>query len=220
MIDNMLGFIAPHICCGCGKIGTALCNHCKYDIINQPFLGCLVCYRANSIGICPEHHMSYKKAWIVGVRCGTLQRLIGSLKFQNMKAAAENLASLLDARLPALPANTLIVPIPTTTAHIRQRGYDHLQLIAEHFAIKRGLPIARVLGRGNTATQHQADRTTRLEQAQSAFRLTESIDPAATYLILDDVVTTGATIYEASRLLVQAGACFIFVGALARQPLD
>jgi ComF family protein len=220
MIDKMLELVAPHLCCGCGKIGSALCDHCKYDIISQPFLGCLVCYRVNSGGICPEHLMAYKKAWIVGVRSGTLQRLIGSFKFQNMKTAAETLANLLDARLLVLPAGTLVVPIPTTSAHIRQRGYDHLQLIAQYFALKRGLSIARVLGRGNTATQHEANRAKRLEQARSAFRLARKIDPAATYLILDDVVTTGATITEASQLLFKAGARSILVGALARQPLD
>jgi ComF family protein len=220
MIDNMLEFVAPHLCCGCGKIGSLLCDHCKYDIITESLLGCVVCNQVNSDGICPKHLMTYKKAWLVGIRSGALQRLIGSFKFQNTKAAAENLASLLDARLPVLPASTLLVPIPTTSAHIRQRGYDHLQLISEYFALKRDLPIARVLSRGNTATQHGANRTTRLEQAQSAFRLTGSIDPAATYLILDDVVTTGATIQEASKLLYAAGARTIFVGALARQPLD
>lgn len=220
MIDKMLEFVAPHLCSGCGKTGSLLCDHCKYDIISQPFLGCVVCYRINSDGVCPRHLMSYKKAWVVGIRSGTLQRLIGSFKFQNMKAAAENLAVLLDNRLPDLPPDTVVVPIPTAPAHIRERGYDHMLLIARYFSMLRNLPLVSLLGRANTATQHRANRAKRLEQAQSAFKVIGSIDPTATYLILDDVVTTGATIKEASQLLSEAGARSIFVGVLARQPLD
>jgi len=220
MIDKMLEFVAPHLCYGCGKVGTLLCNHCKYDIINQSAGVCLLCQRATLSGMCEEHSRAYSGAWVVSVRTGVLQRLIGGFKFQNVRAAAKDLADLLDSCLPSLAKNTVLVPIPTTPAHIRERGYDHLGLIAQHLGVKRVLPIARVLERGNTATQHHADRATRLVQARSAFRLAMPINPDITYLILDDVVTTGATITEATRLLSDAGARFIQVAVLARQPLD
>jgi len=220
MVDKVLEIIAPHLCSGCQKIGSPLCDHCKYDIIEMPFEACLLCLEPTSVGICIEHNKSYKNAWIVGERTGTLQRLIGGFKFQNMKAAARNLAQLLDERLPELPANTLIIPIPTAPSHVRERGYDHLLLIARYFAQYRQLAISPVLKRASTATQHTASRQTRLEQAKSAFRLSDTIDPDVPYLLLDDVITTGSTIDEASRLLSMSGAKTVWVGALARQPLD
>ena len=220
MVDKVLEIIAPHLCSGCSKIGSPLCDHCKYDIIEMPFVGCLVCFGPTSVGVCLEHNKSYKNAWIVGLRTGTLQRLIGGFKFQNMKAAAKNLAKLLDERLPQLPENTRIVPIPTAPAHIRERGYDHLLLIARYFAQYRQLAISPVLKRANTATQHTANRQTRQLQAKSAFQLADSIDPNVPYLLLDDVITTGSTIDEASQLLSLGGARTVWVGALARQPLD
>lgn len=220
MIDKMLSVVAPHLCSGCGEIGSPLCDHCKYDIIENAFMGCIVCGSPTTVGVCQQHHIYYQRAWVVGERKAVLQRLIGNYKFQNVKAGAETLADLLDDRLPDLPANTVIVPIPTAPAHIRERGYDHLLLIAKYLAFKRGLPIERLLGRANTATQHHANREMRIEQAQSAFRITGRIDPFRTYVIVDDVVTTGSTIEQASRLLSEAGAKTIWVAALARQPLE
>ena len=220
MIDKMLSVVAPHLCSGCGKIGSPLCDHCKYDIIEKSFIGCIVCGRPTSVGVCQQHHISYQRAWVVGERKAVLQRLIGNYKFQNMKAAAEPLAGLLDERLPDLPADTVIVPIPTAPAHIRERGYDHLLLMAKYLAFKRGLPIERLLGRANMATQHHANREKRIEQAQSAFRIVGKVDPTRTYLLVDDVVTTGSTIDQASRLLAEAGATVVWVAAVARQPLD
>lgn len=221
MIDKMLSVVAPHLCSGCGKIGSTLCNHCKYDINKNPFSMCLLCERASEAGICRKHKTAYTQAWIVGERQGALQRLIGGFKFQNMKAAARSLAELLDARLPLLSADTIIVPIPTAPAHIRERGYDHTLLIARYFAQKRQLPLDhRLIGRNNTKTQHSATRNERIHQATSAFRLIGSIDEAVNYLVIDDVITTGSTIEQASQLLKKAGARNVWIGALARQPLD
>ncbi|MEO6109509.1 MAG: hypothetical protein ABIP50_00675 [Candidatus Saccharimonadales bacterium] len=164
--------------------------------------------------------MRYEQAWIVGIRHGPLRVLIDDFKFQNKRATGVDLAQLLYARLPTLPKNTVLVPIPTTPAHIRERGYDHIGLITRSLSLISGFPIQRVLERGNTATQHFASRSKRLVQAQSAFRITSRLDPTLPYLIIDDVITTGSTIDHASRLLYNAGARQIWIGALARQPLD
>jgi ComF family protein len=220
MIDKMLSVVAPHLCSGCGKIGMTFCDRCKYDIKEMPFLGCLLCGKASESGICLNHGTAYSKAWIVGERQGGLQRLIGSFKFQNMKAGAQSLAELLDERLPSLPTDTVVIPIPTSPAHVRERGYDHMFLVARNFALQRGLSLSRVVSRSNMATQHHSNRQERIVQAQSAFRIVGLVSTTAPYLLLDDVVTTGATIAGASRVLREAGASTIWVGAIARQPLD
>ena len=220
MLDKVLEFVAPHLCSGCGKTGSPLCDNCKYDIITETFSGCVVCLKHERNGICQDHEAGYAQAWVVGLRKGALQRLIGGFKFQNMKAAALSLAQLLDQRLPALPDDTLLVPIPTATSHIRERGYDHMLLIAKYLSRIRGLPLAPLIGRSHNLTQHHSSRQARITQARSAFRLVGAVRPDKTYLLLDDVVTTGSTLAEASRLLVGAGASRVWVGAIARQPLD
>ena len=220
MIDALLSMVAPHLCSGCGQIGSTFCDNCKYNIIEEPFTGCILCQKPQTFGICMDHNSSYNQAFVVGERRGALQRLIGGYKFQNMKATSVALAELLDTRLPQLSNNTVLVPIPTSPAHIRERGYDHMLLIAKQLARLRKLPVRRLLIRDNTLTQHHANRKDRLEQAKSAYRVQGTLDSALTYMIVDDVVTTGATIEQAALQLRQAGAEHILVAAIARQPLD
>lgn len=148
----MLSFLAPHLCCGCGEIDRNLCDSCRYDIISEPYGVCIDCGRPEPRGICPDHGTSFDRAWIVGERKDVLQRLIGLFKFKNVKTAAGALADLLDARLPTLPSRTVLVPIPTAPSHIRERGYDHLELIARHLSARRNIIIRHVLRRNDDST--------------------------------------------------------------------
>lgn len=220
MIDALLSMVAPHLCSGCGQVGSSFCDNCKYDIVQEPFSGCILCEKPHAFGVCDDHNSSYNQAFVVGVRSGALQQLIGGYKFKNMKAASVALSDLLDTRLPPLPLHSVLVAIPTTPAHIRERGYDHMALITKRLGSLRKVTVSKVLVRDNTLTQHHANRKDRIEQAKSAFRVAGSIDPGTTYIIVDDVVTTGATIEQAAKLLRSAGAVDIWVAAIARQPLD
>jgi len=220
MIDRMLDFVAPHPCSGCGQIGTSFCGNCKYNINTEPFLGCILCEKPSLQGVCVDHKVGFNQAWVVGVRSGPLQRLIGGFKFKNMKAAASDLCDLLNSRLPPLPASSIFVPIPTTPAHIRERGYDHMLLITLLLGKRRHLPVQQVLVRDNTLTQHLVNRKERFKQVTSAFRVEGPIDPHKTYIIVDDVITTGATIQQAAMLLKEAGATTVWVAATSYQPLD
>jgi ComF family protein len=220
MIDELLAFIAPHLCSGCQKLGPSLCDNCKNDIIAKSVSECIVCRQPAVRGVCLDHNLRYQQAWVVGIRQGVLQRLINEFKFHYKRAHALYLADLLYKRLPRLPDATVFVPIPTSPAHIRTRGYDHIDLISRRLSLLSGLTVLKALERQNTDTQHTANRSRRLIQAQSAFRVTQQLDPKLLYVIIDDVITTGSTIEQASRLLYEAGARWIVVVALARQPLD
>ena len=156
----------------------------------------------------------------MGERGGVLQRLIGGFKFRNVKEAALPLAELLRDRLPRLGRQYTIVPIPTIPAHIRERGYDHMELIASRLASLTHSSVARVLVRREMHVQHRSSREERLIQAQSAFTVESVLNPKLTYILLDDIITTGATIQQAAQLLKDSGAIRIWVAAIARQPLD
>lgn len=221
MIDIMLKYIAPHLCCGCGKIGTLLCDNCKYNINSERQVQCIGCGgAASAAGVCKGCDVTYSRAWCVGERLGVLQRLIGDFKFQNMYAAYRPLASLLINTIDQLPANTIVVPIPTVASHIRERGYDHTYLIAKQVAKHNHISLQPVLVRLSSSKQRGASRSQRVAQAKRAFTATGSIDPSRPYLIIDDVVTTGATIKYAAEALHRAGVTQIWVAVIARQPLD
>lgn len=220
MIQQVLQMVAPHPCSGCAKLGTVLCNDCKYDIIHEPFVGCFVCGLPENDGICAQHRSPVQKAFIISTRTDALEDAINRLKFHNTKAAARSLAELLDWFLPVIPRDVQIVPIPTVRSHIRKRGYDQVDLIARHLSIFRGNSIARLLKRHGDATQHTADRETRLLQAASAYTLKESSHRTGQILLLiDDITTTGSTLQAAAHVLAATGAT-IWVAVLAYQPLD
>lgn len=220
IVDTLLSVVAPHLCSGCGRIGGTFCDNCKYDISVDPFFGCILCEKPAVTGICDDHKAVFNQAWVVGTRSGALQRLIGGFKFRNMKASSFDLAGLLHRRLPVFPKSVILVPIPTTPAHIRERGYDHMLLIANQLGKLRHVPVKQLLKRDNVLTQHHANREKRLLQVKTAFTVEGAVDPRAIYIVLDDVVTTGATITQAAFLLAQAGASEIWVAVTSRQPLD
>lgn len=222
IVEVVLQNIAPHPCSGCGKIGSLLCDYCKYDIVSEPFLGCVLCGTANLNGICENHNENIRNAFVVHTRKGVVKRLIDELKFQRVKSAAKSLALLLHESLPELPSDTIIVPIPTVKSHVRQRGYDQVKLIAKHLAQLRSLPFSPLLVRANSATQHELNKRERAKESRQAFKLSSSFthnDKNHHCLLLDDIITTGSTISSAAKLLSRQGFTVI-VGALAYQPLD
>ncbi len=221
MIDHLLSVVAPHLCCGCGEIGTLLCDNCKYDIVNDVVKVCVQCGTpSGENNVCSSCETPYVRAWCVGERSGVLQRLIGDFKFQNMYAAHVPLVDLLDQVIDQLPKDTIIVPVPTVPSHVRERGYDHTLLLGKRLAKRRGVRMQHVISRTTVTKQRDASRSQRIAQAKVAFKVKTPIDEAAPYLLIDDVVTTGATIKYASLALREAGAKEVWVAVIARQPID
>ena len=220
MLEKMLSLLAPHYCCGCDTIGSLLCGHCKFDIVSERQLMCIACRRPTARDwLCPECKVPYERAWAVNTRTGVLQRLIGLYKFERAKDAYKILGDLLLDILPELPVNTVIVPVPTTPPRIRERGYDHMLLISKYVAQKRGLKCEQLIERMTYSKQRQANAQQRTAQARKAFAVDKKLNSTIPYLLIDDIITTGATIKYASKALRNAGAEHVWVAVIARQTL-
>ena len=222
MIEALLQNIAPHPCFGCGKIGTPLCHNCKNNITTEPFVGCVLCGAISPEGLCAEHDVPICKAWVVSERRTVLKRVIDAYKFENVKVASSTLVKLLNDTLPLLPVDTVIVPIPTASSHVRQRGYDHLGVLARQLSGVREMPVVHLLQRSSAKTQHELNKLERQQEAEGAFHINKlpMIGISTPLLILDDIITTGSTVTSAAQVLANAGYKTIFVAALAYQPLD
>lgn len=221
MIDKLLSFVSPHHCYFCGQKGSPVCNNCKYNIINEPFEGCVSCGSvAGSNGLCDRCDVPYSRAWIVDGYKGPMGEAIKGMKIISMRQTAVVLGELLATRLPQLPSSVVIVPVPTLRTHIRQRGFDHTKIIATVAARHTKRPVEFLLRHISTSMQRGATAVQRREQAKEAFCVEGVVDPDKIYLLVDDVATTGATIREASARLREAGATEVWVAVLARETLD
>lgn len=220
MIDRLLTIVAPHPCYKCGKMGSVLCGKCKYDISLDMPDTCLLCGKPTSRrGICQNENTAYSKAWYVGSRADTVKRLIDAFKFENVYEAHRSLADLLSDVTLDLPQTVTVVPLPTVPAHVRQRGYDHTSLLARALAKRKNLPFRPLLQRKTNSIQRNASRSDRFKQAKQAFKASQQLN-GGTYLVVDDIATTGASLEYASRTLLAAGADEAWVAVIARQPLD
>lgn len=221
MVDRLLAVIAPHSCCSCGNLGLLLCHNCKNDIIYDPFERCLVCLKPTAdsslCNVCCTG-LGVEGGWCVGIREGALKGLLDRYKFNSAREAGYLCADLLDTSLPLLTDDVVVVPVPTSPAHIRTRGFDHTGLVANAFARKRGLLYKPLLTRRSNDTQHFKSRSERLAAAANSIEVTMTAPP--TVLLIDDIYTTGATLGASCLELQKAGVKHIFVAIIARQTLD
>lgn len=220
MLDTLLNAIAPHSCCGCGKIGSLLCEQCKYDIVSEPYAQCIMCgIPSGDITLCLtcKKGLQSGECWCVGSRTGALKLLLDQYKFSASRAGAAACADLLDERLPLLPAGVCVVPVPTAAQSVRVRGFDHMNTIVRLLAAKRGYRRHYALMRKTTGIQHFKSRRDRLQVGAKDFACEPIRGPV---LLVDDIVTTGATLRACVESLRQAGAERVYCAIIARQPLD
>lgn len=171
-------------------------------------------------GVCDHCRVDYEKAWVVGSYQGPLGVLIRHIKFDGSRAGLVEVARLIADRLPVLPSRLCIVPIPTIPHHIRLRGFDHTDRIARELSRLKSVSVRRHITRKHNSVQVGASKSVREKQACDAYRVRDGVDPDLIYLLLDDVVTTGASMREAAKALRLAGARTIWAVCLAREALD
>ncbi|MBR3135016.1 ComF family protein [Candidatus Saccharibacteria bacterium] len=153
--------------------------------------------------------------FMCGKRKGLLKELINEYKYGPVRGMALPLAEILDELLPEME-NVVVVPLPTIPKHVRVRGFDHMVLLARKIAKIRGWECRKLLSRKNNTVQVGADAKKRFEQAESAYDLRGKVDIDKVYLLLDDVLTTGASMTAAERVLKNAGARKIYKAVVAK----
>ena len=213
---NLLDLLAPHSCRGCDSIGEVLCNRCKNNIISNHINFCPNCRTKTLNGNCPKCK-SLPPVFVVNNRSNLIGDLVHDFKYKSVRALARPLAEIFHYIIPSINAPTIIIPLPTINRHIRERGLDHTHLIAKHLAEIRHYKIQKLLIRAKDTVQVGASRKDRLAQASSAYQISPKIkiNPDITYILIDDVWTTGASIKTAIKKLRQAGVKKIIVAILA-----
>ena len=220
-VFNPLDWLAPHTCRGCGRIGDVICARCKKYISEKNFNICPICKNPKLTGKCP-HCPNFPESYCLGKREGILQILIHDFKYDSTRAIGVVLSELLTGKLPDFPKDSIIVPLPTSTRHIRERGFDHTLFITKRISKIKNLKVEKLFIRTANTVQVGSNRKTRLEQAEHAFSINPSIGikKDVIYILFDDVWTTGASMNAAIKKLREAGAKRIIVTLLATSSLD
>lgn len=220
-------FLLPPRCLLCsasGANGVDLCADCNTELPRNP-----VCCRrcalplaapAELCGECQRRLPAWDAAWAPFRYGWPLDRLESRYKFSADLAAGRVLSTLWQREPRAIALPQLLLTVPLHRHRLRQRGYNQALELARPLARGLGVPLRReALHRLHpTDAQTELDAVGRRKNVRGAFALRAGISLPAHVAILDDVMTTGATLAECTRVLRRAGVQRIDVWALARAP--
>lgn len=221
LVDRLFAIIAPHECIVCASEGSLLCSWCAYEAFAQLPSRCYSCKRITSdYAVCDKcvRLTSLRHVWVRTEYSNVAKVLLRKYKYDRARAADTIVARAMDEVIPYLSPSTLIVSVPTATVRVRLRGYDQTLLLARSLARKRSCAWVRAVTRVTQARQVGATRAQRLNQLKDAFIVTKpELIKNADILIIDDVVTTGATLESVAKALKRAGAKSINAAVFAQK---
>lgn len=148
-----------------------------------------------------------------------IDHLVGRLKFDGDLRVVPALAGVLDRAVGGRTSADWLVPVPISPARLRGRGFNQALEIARILGKSRGIRLSRTMRRRSGADTPQSslsDTAARRANVADAFEARTAIDGHVA--IVDDVVTTGATVHAMARCLRRAGAQRVDVWAIARTP--
>jgi competence protein ComFC len=193
----------PLRCVGCRRLGSVACASCRMRIEPAPDN--------------PAH-----APWAYD---GFGRDLIAALKYRNTRAvaalAAEAMAENLVDPIRAGTGPIVVTWAPTSARRRRERGYDQAELLARELALRLDTPVTALLARADGTPQTGKDRAQRLIGPRLELRPATQramLDTATEVIVVDDVITTGATLASAAACLVNAGVRRVVWSAAAATP--
>lgn len=220
-------WLYPLRCLLCGAAGADdldLCAECAAELPRNPSC-CARCALPLAVaavlcGECQRRPPAWDYAWAPFRYAWPLDRLESRYKFGRDLAAGKVLATLWLAEPHTIELPELILPVPLHRGRLRQRGYNQALELARPLASGFGIPLQHDLLQRLRATpaQTELNAVDRRRNVSGAFALRADIQLPPHVAIVDDVMTTGATLAECARTLKRAGVKRVDVWALARAP--
>jgi ComF family protein len=224
LISGLSEAVFPAKCIGCSIRGTPLCTTCRRELPRLPNNVCARCaaLRGTSRGACSEcARLSpyLGRIYVPFAYEGAIRSAVLTLKFRSGRYLAPTMGDLLRTELRSRPIRAeLVVPVPLAPSRRRKRGYNQAVLLAEPVAGMIGeVPCREVLTRAERPAQRTLDSDARLRNLLGTVSCTDAVAVRGRHVVLvDDVVTTGATLSACAEALAGAGANRISAVAFAR----
>jgi ComF family protein len=211
----------PAACSGCRREGEPLCPQCRPALDAR-----LELPGGTPIGLPADLPAPLLQLEWCAPFNGPVRAALHDLKYAGERRLAEPLGAAVARRWGRVGSGAeIVVPVPVHAERERQRGYDQAVLIARVAGRQLGLPVALAIGRGRaTIAQFELGRDDRAANVAGAFRLRSRHASAARaavagrwVLLVDDVVTTGATLAACADALERAGARAVSAIAVAHE---
>lgn len=216
-VAALLDLALPPACAGCGAEGEPLCRGCR------PALDVRLLVPAGTPLGLPDGPPDplVRLEWCAPF-AGVVRQALHALKYAGERRLAQPLGEAVAARWARSGGGgDLLVPVPVHATRRRERGYDQAELIAAAAGRRLGLPMLPAVERVRATTaQYRLDRRHRAANVATAFavRLGAEARVAGRHVVVvDDVVTTGATLAATASALLAAGALSVSAITVARE---
>jgi ComF family protein len=213
----LIDLVLPPACAGCGRVGELFCGGCRTRLRRLSRTDELFVTMPAGVVIGEALDLALA-AWSYD---GPLRRALAALKYGGARRLAPILADLTAPALGTLRAiagDGLLVPVPVHAERRRARGYNQAELLVRRLSDVSGMAWVDALARVRPTTkQHELRRAQRLQNLRGAFTHRSSLRRGSTVILVDDIVTTSATLEACAGVLRSAGAESVYGLAVARE---
>lgn len=218
---SLFDLLFPKRCVRCKKFGTYICTNCFTSITFNDMMVCAICQKQAMGGF--THPVCKAKYYIDGVSPslvykGVVKKLVYVFKYPpHITNMQEQLIDLFyegiiqkEQFFSLLDGQSVLIPIPLHSVKFKKRGYNESKLLADGLAKRLNITVVDCLQRvKHTKTQVGLSKEDRIRNIDDAFTLkynnADVIKKYHNVFLVDDVVTSGATLREAARVLKKAG---------------
>jgi ComF family protein len=210
-------FTRVPVCGACLRAPVPLDAEYFCSCCRTPFMNAFPLDELGRCALCRSGAMGYDAAYSFGAYDGPLRKLIHLLKYERVTTLARPLGAFLTAAYPREQRFDALVPMPLHWRRRWSRGFNQSALLAREVGRRLGIPVVSAVRR-QRATSPQAGLTNskRRLNVTGAFAASGALVRGARLLLLDDVLTTGATASACARALKRGGAGYVAVLTLAR----
>lgn len=205
IIDRFTALFYPTRCILCGRMCSVNDKHLCADCADLPaervYRFFSLSYRRQSYTIECRASMRYRDSF---------KQTLHRFKFKNETHLAEPLAERMLLAMDKSMEYDVIVPVPISVERFRQRGYNQSELLAAELSKKTKIPMVKLLEKtADNHPQHKLPSNERERNVRGVYRAEECT--GLRVLLIDDIVTTGATVRECTKTLYRAGAMHVGV---------